>query len=497
MSTLSPPDVLVGAQRPRVASLPPALSSAGQEAAELAESAGLVLDPWQRYVLDGMLGERRDGKWAAFECGLLVPRQNGKNAIVEARELFALFLDPDCRLVIHSAHQFDTSLEAFGRLKDLIEATPDLDREVASLTDAHGQEGIRLRNRSRIRYRTRTKSGGRGFTGDLLVLDEAQKLARRMFGTLLPTLSARPNAQVVYLGTVPEPEDPDGEHFRTVRDRGRAGTDPELAWWEWNPAESMDGVDLEDPAAQAAANPALGYRITPESIAREVRAQPDAEGRAEVARERFCIWPPGSVLAWQVFSESRWSDIGDEGHEPQPGTFGLHMPPNRSFAVIGSAAGRPDGRVQVLIADQRPGSAWAVPRLVELTAKSRRPVVIDARGAAAALITDLERAGVPVVVTNATDMARACGGFFDDAQSDKDRLRHWRQPALDAAVKAVVKRELSGSFAWDGPAVEIAPLYAVTLARYGHVTAPPAGSVGFLTLSDILGGDDDGASSAG
>jgi hypothetical protein len=67
-----------GIQTPRYELAPPARSSLGQEAVELAASAGLVLDPWQELVLDGALGLARDGRWAASEVGLIVPRQNGK-----------------------------------------------------------------------------------------------------------------------------------------------------------------------------------------------------------------------------------------------------------------------------------------------------------------------------------------------------------------------------------------------------------------------------------
>jgi hypothetical protein len=66
------------------------------------------LDPWQRFVLDRALGESKDGKWSAFEVGLVVPRQNGKGSILEARELAGLFLF-DERLILHSAHEFETA----------------------------------------------------------------------------------------------------------------------------------------------------------------------------------------------------------------------------------------------------------------------------------------------------------------------------------------------------------------------------------------------------
>ena len=61
-----PGGLLSGSQTPRVCTVPPFVSSAGAEAVDLARQAGLVLDPWQAFVLERSLGERRDGQWAAF-----------------------------------------------------------------------------------------------------------------------------------------------------------------------------------------------------------------------------------------------------------------------------------------------------------------------------------------------------------------------------------------------------------------------------------------------
>ena len=99
---------LLGSQVPTHLVVPPsAVSSAGAEAVELAALAGLFLDPWQELVLQSALSERADGKWAALEVGLVVPRQNGKGSILEARELAGMFLLGE-ELILHSAHVFKT-----------------------------------------------------------------------------------------------------------------------------------------------------------------------------------------------------------------------------------------------------------------------------------------------------------------------------------------------------------------------------------------------------
>src|SRR5262245_37459467 len=121
----APPDVA-----PRHRTNPGARSSAGPEAVDLAAAAGLRLDPWQAAGLEDALGEDSRGNWAAFEVGLIVPRQNGKGSILEARELAGLFLFGE-ELILHSAHEFKTAAEAFRRVLALIEGTPGLSKRVA------------------------------------------------------------------------------------------------------------------------------------------------------------------------------------------------------------------------------------------------------------------------------------------------------------------------------------------------------------------------------
>lgn len=196
------------------------MSSAGPEAVELAASAGLILDPWQADVLEGALAEKPDGRWAATEVAVVVPRQNGKGSILEARELHGLFLDDSCKLITHTAHRFDTCIEHFRRLRDLIEGCPDLDRKVRKIREANGDEGIELLDGSRINFKARSKGSGRGFSGDLVVLDEAFWLLE--LGSLLPTLSARPNPQIWYTSSAPLPR-AESDVLRSICRRGRAG----------------------------------------------------------------------------------------------------------------------------------------------------------------------------------------------------------------------------------------------------------------------------------
>jgi phage terminase large subunit-like protein len=295
---------LLGDQSPRVCSLPLFDSdSSGRNAVTLAGEARLVLDPWQRLVLESGL-RRRGGKWSAFEVALIVARQNGKGTILEALELAALFLFPDVRLILHSAHEFKTSQEAFLRVRTLIEDNPDFDSQVSRIRTAAGAEAVELKDGKRLRFVARSSGSGRGFTSDLVILDEAYKLGDQEMAALLPTLSARPDPQVWYTSTA---GGPDSIQLGRVRARGVAGGDPSLAFLEWS------AEDTDDPAAPdtwARANPGLGIRIDPDYIGREMTAL----GPEAFARERLSIGDyPVDGGAWEVVRADTWSSCAAPG----------------------------------------------------------------------------------------------------------------------------------------------------------------------------------------
>jgi phage terminase large subunit-like protein len=443
--------------------------------------AGLALDPWEEHVLCESLGERPDGRWAAFEVGLVVPRQNGKGTILEARELAGLFL-LDERLIIHSAHQFDTSIEHFRRLLTLIEETPDFDRRVKRVSRSHGEEGIELRNGQRIRFRTRTKGGGRGFTGDLLVLDEAMELAEAFHGALLPTLSARSvvgNPQVWYTASaVDQLIHENGIVLARIRERGLRGNDPSLAYFEWSlgspTPDEIPVEDLDDPASWAQANPGLGIRISAEHVEREARSM----DRRTFAVERLCVgdWPRTDGLVNIVISQERWAELVDEVSAPRdPVVFTLDITPDRRRSAIAVAGKRTDELLHVEIVEHRAGTGWVVERLVELVAKHQPLAVLcDGVSPAASLVRELKQAGIEIQTLDGRQHAQACGMFYDAVEQGK--LRHLGTPELAAAIRGAAQRPLGDAWAWSrkNSQTDISPLVACTLGVWGVVSLDAA-----------------------
>ena len=306
ISELAAPRVpLLGHQRPRLESFPPADDwSQGDDAIELARQAGLLLDEWQQYVLRNALA-MRGKKWAAFEVCLILARQNGKGAILEALELAALFLFDDVELILHSAHKFDTAADAFRRVLGLIERNPDFSREVAKVIRSHGSESIELVNGKRLRFIARSSGAGRGFAADLVILDEAFNISDDAMASMLPTLSTRPNPQVWYTSTA---GDQGSVQLGRVRDRGVRGGDQSLAFFEWSVDEAR--FDPADPHCWAQANPGLGVRITQDYVELERAAlTPDA-----FARERLSVGDyPVDGGAWEVVRQDAWQACAAQG----------------------------------------------------------------------------------------------------------------------------------------------------------------------------------------
>ena len=84
-----------GSQEPRLKIEPKRALTDGADAGLLMAEYGDKLDEWQQIVIDCWLGKSKAGKYTATAAGLAMPRQNGKNTCLEAREFFGLVINGD------------------------------------------------------------------------------------------------------------------------------------------------------------------------------------------------------------------------------------------------------------------------------------------------------------------------------------------------------------------------------------------------------------------
>lgn len=466
-------DALTGSQTPRVLTRPLFVSeAAGQEAIDLAESVGLHLDPWQQLIVNVALAEEASGRYAAGEVAYLVSRQNGKGAALEAIVLHGMFLVQD-PLTLWTAHQFKTSSEAFIRVRGWIDGSDDLRRKVKRINAAHGEEGIELKAGPRLRFLARSKSSGRGFSPQRIIFDEAQELAKVAAEAMLPSMRAQWNRQAIYTGTVPGPDINNPEHFTRLRDRGREGKSPRLAWLEWTPEgsdtpETAGEIDLSDPTHWSAASPGIGFRdgLTLATLADDHEAlDGDSFGR-----ECLSIWPTLPTLDMDAaFGPGKWAECFTEEPRPAPVTIGLAVSSDRAWGSIAAAGGGQVGAVE-----RRAGTDWLVAEVVRIQAEHGVQAVVDGHGPGKTLIKPLSDAGIPPIVTNTDDYTGACAQFFDDVQTAA--VGHANDVELNAAVGLAAKRNVGdGAWAWSRrqSSGDISMLEAATLAHWAAATSAP------------------------
>lgn len=464
--------------------VPDRVGSYGDEAADLAALAGRELDAEQRLAVDAMLSYGPGGRWVALESAVVEARQNGKTSgVILPVVLFDLFLLGADRIV-WTAHLFRTARDAFADVVACVDRAPELSGRVKKVTYANGEEAVELHSGARLEFLARSKGGGRGLGGKRLVMDEALFLSSESMGALIPTLSARPDPQIMYgssAGTI------FSDHLRGLRDRGRAGGDPSLIWVEWcapggwadPPCVSgrtcthvvgTDGCALDDEVLWLRANPALGRRIKPEYVRAERRALPPAE----FGRERlgwFDDPADGDALPLEA-----WRSCVDAGSvaSGRP-VFVVDASPGLRSAAIVAAAVNADGVPHVEVVEHHAGTDWVVERCRQLLAHDPLAWVVDATGPVGALVPDLAVAGVEPTQMGVRDMGRACTALAAGAVGRA--FRHLDDPILTRALVSASRRDVGdGLWVWSRrrSGGDICPLVAATLALFTLQPPQPA-----------------------
>jgi phage terminase large subunit-like protein len=424
------------------------------------------LDPWQVDAVHDVLAENDRGMWSAFESALLIPRQNGKGAILECIELADLFLF-DAELIIHTAHEFKTAQEAFRRVLFLVENSDDLRKKVSRVRTSHGEEGIELINGRRLRFLARSNGSGRGFSADRLIYDEAYELPEETVAASLPIMSARPNPGLIYASSAALDK---SKMLRAVMARGRCEggrpADENLCYIEYS---ADPKADLDDTAEWARANPAMGYRIREEFVAKERAAMSDVT----FARERLGIVDESKGAT--VVDMARWAELADASAEPVGRVaFAIDIPPDSSFTSIAVSGRTADGRVFAQVVERKRGTGWVVDRIEELQHEwNPTDIVLDAIGPAGDLLSAFKVAGVKITTVSMREHAQACGSFLalvtEKNTDGTNRFVHTNQPGLTAALESARKRDAGDAGAWlwnRRDETDISPIVAVTLAAY-------------------------------
>jgi hypothetical protein len=505
-------ELLVGSELPRIWTRPlvelTRATSLGYACIDFAERVLCMrLFPWQRWLLVHLL-ERRPGGGLRFRTAILiVARQAGKTTIDEVIALFFMYALGRA-LVIGTAQSLDIAEESWQATVDLAESTPELAAEIARVDKTSGKKTLRLVTGERYKVASATRRGGRGLSGDLVLLDELREHQTwEAWSAVSKTTLARDASLILGLSSAGDVSSVVLRHLRrialeSIAQDGDAVAaaelqqrvmetaalidddevdeiepDDTLGLFEWS---ATPGTHAKDRASWAQANPTMNLPggIAERSLASAQRTDPphvfDQECRG--------IWAATtSVGPFPVGSWLAGTDPSSRIAEGSPIGACVDVSWDRSFSHVAVAGYREDGDVHVEIATSRAGSAWVRDWFVERQAlHAFVSIAVQDKGApVATLLETLTEAKLPMLPWGGQDLGIATGNFFDlvtPTQETDRRLWHLPQPILDVPAASAIKRQLTDAWVIDRKRSpeDAAPLVAAIGAVHSLLSKPVA-----------------------
>ena len=468
-----------GNQTPRIRIEPARSDTDGRGAAMLMQAYGVTLDEWQQLIVDSWLGKDPAGNYTTTSAGLSVPRQNGKNVCIEAREFYGLVVNGE--RILHTAHQVRTVKKAFRRLANMFsdKKHPEITKEVKQIRYAIGEESIELKNGGVIEFTARSRQAARGFDGiSLVVFDEAQELTDEQIEAIMATLSASATGtrQIIYTGTPPY-IGCSGEVFKRYRQACilSAGKDEDIrnSWHEWGiAAEDINEIDIADKALWYEANPALGYRLTEEFTTEEFKTL----SKGGFCRERLGFWAkPAEVKSTLAIEASLWDSCKSDEQRPEGKTaYGVRFTQDGAEVVLAGAVIPADGSAAritlIAIEPTGKGLAWLADWLNERYSKACC-VVIDGKNGADVLVDRILptwRFKDSIIRPTAQNVITAASMLVTELHEGSVTWYSRQEELRDSAITAT-KRPISGGWGFGGQTA--APIEACSLALWGCRTS--------------------------
>ncbi|WP_287004645.1 MULTISPECIES: LAGLIDADG family homing endonuclease [Gordonia] len=449
--------------------------------------------------------DRPDGLFLAGRD--LMPTHNTLVMLVLALwHIYAL----ESRTVIGTAQDLANAEKAWDEAVAMARAEPELEELIEDVKLGHPRRFL-VRPSSEddellteYRVASASRRGARGFSGDLILLDELREhQSWDSWAAATKTTLARPKAQVWafsnagdavsivlrYLRTLAHRAldwpDGDGDHDVLTS----ADSDEDAAEWEDDLGEdtlglfewsAAPGLSRRDRDGWAQANPSMGHTdvvencITERAIAAAVRTDPPHV----VEQEVLCRWintaasGPFPSGAWELTTVHEAAITEDSRR-----VVCVDVSWNRGRAYIARAGFDATGVPVVDIGADRAGTEWVVGWLAD-HADRFDGVVIQTNGApVTSLLVDIESADVDVTVIPwaGPDLGIGFALVYDRLEATVSdpgapRLQHLPHPGLDRAASTAVPKVLGqGAVVIDRAKspTDAAPLQAMIGAVWG------------------------------
>lgn len=479
----------------------------GGEAGKIGRALlGQPLMPWQQSVFDVGLelqseaaGDPNPGQLAYREIVITIPRQSGKTTLwltLASHRSVPMPGSPRpwAGRPQRSAFTMQSGWDAHKKLVNdhgpmligsALSAALDSSRARDGMTRGVGNAAILFVGGSRIDVVSSSETAGHGLTLDLAGIDEAfADVDDRREQALVPTMATRRSPQVLVTSTAGT--DASVYLLRKV-EVGRAAVETAdrrsgIAYFEWSAPHDgerfADGhiAQWDDPETWWRCMPALGHTIDLPVIQHALKSMKPGQFRRAYLNQ----WTKSTE---RVIPDDIWQLVQTSSVGPQdPLTFAVDVPPDRGSAAIAAS----DAAGVVELVDHREGTSWAEERLLELVGRHGGRVALDVGGPAASLETALERAKVDLIKMRSSQVAQACGLFYDGVADQKLLIR--RDERLDDALTFAGRHPVGDAWRWGRRTIagDVTPLVAVTLAHWAaKQPREEAARVAVISLDDL------------
>ena len=328
----------MGATEPRLHSPYLEGKSRGIEIAQLADSIGMPLLPWQEFVINDMCTVDEDNLFIRKTSLILCSRQQGKTHLARMVMLGHMFLFDSPNVLIMSSNR-SMALDTFRQVAYAIENNDGMRKQIKQIRYANGTESIELKNGNRLDVVAATRDGSRGRTASLLYIDEIREISEEGFRAATPTTRAKPNAQTLLTSNA-------GDSFSTVlndlRERAMSFPPKTFGFYEYSAPQFAKITDRD---AWALANPALGYTVTEEALEEAVATQPVETTKTEL----LCQWISSTQSPWPHMAVE---DAANKDLKLSPGPltiFAFDVAPSRRDGSLTMGQVLEDGRIGVAV----------------------------------------------------------------------------------------------------------------------------------------------------
>lgn len=327
-----------GATEPRLHSPYLEGKSRGVEIAQLADSIGMPLLPWQNFVINDMCTVDENNMFVRKTNLLLVARQQGKTHLARMMMLGHMLLFDSPNVLIMSSNR-SMALDTFRQVAYLMENNDWIRKQVKQIRYANGTESIELKNGHRLDVVAATRDGSRGRSASLLFIDEVREISEEGFRAATPTTRAKANAQTLLCSN-------SGDSFSTVlnslRERAMSFPPKSFGFYEYSAPQFAKITDRD---AWAMANPALGYTVTEEALEEAVATQSIETTKTEL----LCQWLSSSQSPWPHMAVE---DAADSDLKLSVGPltiFAFDVSPSRRDGSLCMGQVLEDGRIGVAV----------------------------------------------------------------------------------------------------------------------------------------------------